>query len=46
MLNDLALEELVPFDVEARLHELNEKVAGDLNILVFPGDQHTLSLMR
>lgn len=34
MLNDLALEELVPFDVEARLNELNEKVAGDLNILV------------
>lgn len=34
MLHDLALEELAPFDVEARLHELNEKVAGDLNILV------------
>lgn len=34
VLHDLALEELVAFDVEARLNELNEKVARDLNILV------------
>lgn len=34
MPHDLALEELVAFDVETRPHELNEKVTGDLNILV------------